>query len=115
MSKANHDVVDYDVIIIGSGFGGSVSALRLAEMGLKVAILEQGRRATAYDLDLAGQNVNKLAWAPALKRYGFHTTHLRSNVKSLYYHNHTEIPRIEYNNLFLRRWNHSMLTLHHRK
>lgn len=71
MSKANHDVVDYDVIIIGSGFGGSVSALRLAEMGLKVAVLEQGRRATAHDLDLAGQNVNKLAWAPALKRYGF--------------------------------------------
>jgi cholesterol oxidase len=35
---------DYDWIVIGSGFGGSVSALRLAEKGYKVAVLEAGRR-----------------------------------------------------------------------
>ncbi|TNF61707.1 MAG: GMC family oxidoreductase [Deltaproteobacteria bacterium] len=36
--------MDYDVIIIGSGFGGSVPALRLSEKGYRVAVLEQGRR-----------------------------------------------------------------------
>ncbi|NLC98889.1 MAG: GMC family oxidoreductase, partial [Actinomycetales bacterium] len=35
---------DHDVIIVGSGFGGSVSALRLTEKGYKVAVLEAGRR-----------------------------------------------------------------------
>lgn len=70
MNKKNESELDYDVLIIGSGFGGSVSALRLAEMGLKVAILEQGRRTTAEDLEQASQSANKLAWAPALKRYG---------------------------------------------
>ncbi|MGB5683035.1 MAG: FAD-binding protein, partial [Polyangiales bacterium] len=38
--------MDYDVIIIGSGFGGSVPALRLTEKGYRVAVLEQGRRVT---------------------------------------------------------------------
>ena len=36
--------MDYDVIVIGSGFGGSVSAFRLSERGYRVAVLEQGRR-----------------------------------------------------------------------
>lgn len=70
MNKKNESELDYDVLIIGSGFGGSVSALRLAEMGLKVAILEQGCRTTTEDLEQASQSANKLAWAPALKRYG---------------------------------------------
>lgn len=62
---------DFDVIIIGSGFGGSVSGLRLAEQGLKVAILEQGRRATSEDLEKAGKSAKHLAWAPMLGHYGF--------------------------------------------
>jgi cholesterol oxidase len=41
------DRTSYDVVIIGSGFGGSVSALRLAEKGYRVAVLEFGRRWTA--------------------------------------------------------------------
>ncbi len=40
---------DYDAIVIGSGFGGSVTALRLSEMGKKVALLERGRQWTTYD------------------------------------------------------------------
>ena len=62
---------DYDVIIVGSGFGGSVSALRLAQQGLKVLILEQGKKLSADDLDKASKDANALTWAPALKRYGF--------------------------------------------
>lgn len=62
---------DYDVIVIGSGFGGSVSALRLAEQGYRVCILEQGRRLRSDDLARAGKNAKDLTWAPALGRYGF--------------------------------------------
>lgn len=63
-------VFDFDVLIVGSGFGGSVSALRLAERGLKVAVLEQGRRVTESDLERAGKDVRALVWAPALGRRG---------------------------------------------
>lgn len=62
---------DFDVLIIGSGFGGSVSALRLAEKGYRVCVLEQGKRLTAEDLDRAGRHSKHLTWAPALGRYGF--------------------------------------------
>ena len=36
--------MDFDYIIIGSGFGGSVSALRLAQKGYRVAVIEKGKR-----------------------------------------------------------------------
>lgn len=60
----------YDVVIVGSGFGGSVSALRLAEQGYRVAILEQGRHLSPEDLKQAGKNSRDLAWAPALGMHG---------------------------------------------
>lgn len=62
---------DKEVVIIGSGFGGSVSALRLAEKGWKVTVLEQGRRLTPGDLEAAGTSARQLAWAPALGLKGF--------------------------------------------
>jgi len=57
---------DYDVIVIGSGFGGSVSALRLSEKGYKVAVLEAGRRWSAEDYPKNNWNVRKSIWAPRL-------------------------------------------------
>lgn len=63
--------MDYDAIIIGSGFGGSVTALRLAERGLRVAVLEQGRRVSPDDMLAASHDLRRLAWLPLLGLTGF--------------------------------------------
>ncbi|HTL12864.1 MAG TPA: FAD-dependent oxidoreductase, partial [Bdellovibrionota bacterium] len=47
---------DYDFVIIGSGFGGSVSALRLAEKGYSVCVLEAGKRWKDDDFPLTNWN-----------------------------------------------------------
>ncbi|MDI1301584.1 MAG: GMC family oxidoreductase [bacterium] len=62
----NSAAFDYDIVIVGSGFGGSVSALRLAEKGWKVAVLEQGRQLDDAAIAKAGTDPKALAWAPAL-------------------------------------------------
>jgi len=62
---------DYDVAIIGSGFGGSVSALRLVEKGYRVAVLEQGKRICPEDIEAASKSVRKLMWMPGLGFRGF--------------------------------------------
>lgn len=56
----------YDVIIIGSGFGGSVSALRLSEKGYRVAVVESGRRFAATDYPKSNWNLRKFLWFPRL-------------------------------------------------
>jgi len=60
---------DHDFVVIGSGFGGSVSALRLTEKGYRVAVLEQGKRWGAQDFAKTNWNVWKYLWMP---RLGFH-------------------------------------------
>jgi cholesterol oxidase len=60
----------YDFVVIGSGFGGAVSALRLAEKGYRVAVLEQGKRWRAEDYPRTNWNVRKYLWRPALKLHG---------------------------------------------
>ena len=60
----------YDVIIIGSGFGGSVSALRLTEKGYRVAVLEAGKRFEADDFAKSNWNVRKFLWFPRLGMRG---------------------------------------------
>ena len=65
------DKFDTDICIIGSGFGGSVSALRLAEKGWQVTMLEQGRQLDDAAIAEAGTDPKKLAWAPALGLKGF--------------------------------------------
>ena len=50
----------WDVIIIGSGFGGSVSALRMAEKGYRVLVVEQGRHISAQDMNAAATQARHL-------------------------------------------------------
>jgi len=63
------DVI-YDYIIIGSGFGGSVSALRLSEKGYRVAVLERGKRYQTEDFPRTNWNLRKSLWKPKLGLYG---------------------------------------------
>ncbi|MCH9729496.1 MAG: GMC family oxidoreductase [Actinomycetia bacterium] len=74
---------DYDVIIIGSGFGGSVSALRLTEKGYRVGVLEAGRRFTDEDFAKTSWNLRKFLWAPQFGMYGIQRIHLLRNVMIL--------------------------------
>jgi cholesterol oxidase len=70
--------MDTDFLIIGSGFGGSVSALRLAEKGYRVVVLEKGRRLGAADFPASNWNLKRWLWLPALGFRGlFKMTFLR--------------------------------------
>ncbi len=62
---------DYDYIVVGSGFGGAVSACRLAEKGYAVAVLEMGKRWTAGDFPKTSWNARKFIWRPGAKLFGF--------------------------------------------
>ena len=69
MSKSEH--LDYDYIIIGSGFGGAVSALRLAEKGYRVLVLEKGQWKSAKDFPKSNWNLKRWLWLPLLRFFGF--------------------------------------------
>ncbi|MGZ8649503.1 MAG: cholesterol oxidase, partial [Solirubrobacteraceae bacterium] len=61
---------DYDWLVIGSGFGGSVSALRLREKGYTVGVLECGRRFADDELPRSTWDVRRYFWAPRLGMRG---------------------------------------------
>ena len=61
---------DYDYIIIGSGFGGSVSALRLSEKGYKVLVVEKGKEFKSTDFPKTNWQLKKWLWAPLFKCFG---------------------------------------------
>lgn len=61
---------DYDVIVVGSGFGGSVTALRLTEKGYRVGVLEAGRRFADDEFAETSWRLRKYLWAPHLGCYG---------------------------------------------
>jgi len=68
--------VDYDVVVVGSGFGGSVAALRLTEKGYRVGVLEAGRRFADEELAATSWQLRRFLWAPALGCYGIQRIHL---------------------------------------
>lgn len=69
------EAFDEDVIIVGSGFGGSVAALRLAEKGYGVRIYEAGRRFEDDDFAKTSWDVRRYLWAPAIGCYGIQRIH----------------------------------------
>ena len=71
-------IKSYDYVIIGSGFGGSVSALRLSEKGYKVLVIEKGRWFSASDFPKTNWQLKNWLWAPELGCRGiFKMTFLR--------------------------------------
>ena len=66
---------DYDVVVIGSGFGGSVAALRLAEKGYQVAVLEAGARFEDKDFPKTSWRIRKFLFAPRLGLKGIQRIH----------------------------------------
>lgn len=97
---------DYDYIIIGSGFGGSVAALRLSEKGYRVLVLEKGKWFRSSDFPKTNWNLKRWLWVPVLRFFGFFkVTYFRhisilSGVGvgggSLMYANTLHIPKTEY-------------------
>jgi len=71
---------DYDVLVIGSGFGGSVTALRLTEKGYRVGVLEAGRRFADEDFAATSWRVRDYLWAPGLGCFGIQRIHRLNNV-----------------------------------
>lgn len=60
-----------DYIVVGSGFGGSVSAMRLAEKGYSVLVIEKGKRWKSTDFPKSNWNTRKYLWMPLLRCFGF--------------------------------------------
>ena len=61
---------DYDYLVVGSGFGGSVSACRLTEKGYSVGVLEMGKRFGPKDYPKTSWSFRRFLWAPALRCFG---------------------------------------------
>lgn len=71
--------MDFDVLIIGSGFGGSTTALRLTEKGYRVGVLEAGRRFADHEFAKTSWRLRDFVWAPALGCYGIQRINLLRN------------------------------------
>ncbi|WP_163508943.1 GMC family oxidoreductase [Fodinicola acaciae] len=80
---ASNKAHDFDVFVVGSGFGGSVAALRLTEKGYRVAVAEAGRRFSDDDFARTSWNLRNYLFAPDLGLYGIQRIHLLRNVMVL--------------------------------
>jgi cholesterol oxidase len=78
--EASYDV---DVVVVGSGFGGSVAALRLAEKGYQVTVFESGRRFEDDELARTSWDVRRYFWAPRLGCFGVQRIHKLPDVMLL--------------------------------
>ena len=71
---------DFDYIVIGSGFGGSVSAMRLSQKGYKVGVIESGKRWAGDDFAKTNWNLRKYLWMPKLFLYGIQRMNLLNDI-----------------------------------
>lgn len=83
MTLGSSAVANYDVIVVGSGFGGSVAALRLTEKGYRVAVLEAGRRFADQEFAETSWDLRRYLWAPRLGCFGIQRVHLLRDVMIL--------------------------------
>ena len=74
---------DTDVAVIGSGFGGSVAALRLSEKGYRVSVFEAGRRFADQDFAKTSWDLRSFLWAPMLGMFGIQRIHVMKDVAIL--------------------------------
>jgi cholesterol oxidase len=72
--------LDFDVVVIGSGFGGSVAALRLTEKGYKVCVLEAGRRFSDKDFPKTSWRLHRFLFLPRLGLKGIQRIHVLPDV-----------------------------------
>ncbi len=73
----------YDYVIIGSGFGGSVSALRLAEKGYSVLVIEKGKSFESGDFAKTNWDLHKWLWIPSLKLFGIQKLNFLRHISAL--------------------------------
>ena len=71
---------DFDYLIVGSGFGGSVSAMRLAQKGYSVGVIEAGKRWKSPDFPKTNWSLRKFMWLPGLYLFGIMRMTLVRNV-----------------------------------
>ncbi|MDM7855334.1 FAD-dependent oxidoreductase [Cellulomonas alba] len=79
-SGAGGPPAEVDVAVVGSGFGGSVAALRLVEKGYRVAVLEAGRRFAPETLPRTSWDVSRFLWAPRLGWLGLQRIHVLRDI-----------------------------------
>lgn len=75
---------DFDYAVVGSGFGGSVSALRLSEKGYRVVVLERGKRWATQDFPRTNWNIRKYLWSPKMFCFGIQAITLLRDVLILH-------------------------------
>ncbi len=78
----NEQAVDY--VVVGSGFGGSVSALRLAEKGYRVVVLERGKRHRDEDFPKTNWNIFKYLWFPIARCFGIQQISFMNDIMVLH-------------------------------
>ncbi len=76
----HNDKNNYDYIVIGSGFGGSVSAMRLSQKGYKVLVIEAGKQWDKEDFPNSNWNIRKFLWMPNIFLYGIQRMNMLNDI-----------------------------------